>query len=177
MFMKHTPNETGKKRKYLWYLLAIVLVVIGLFIFQTNAQKYEQYFLTINFSLHGITLVRMACALIVVYANRTMINSSFSLSKNGEKIPLNKDIVYIYLIGLLLAGLGMFYPFMNRIGFYFLIYEIPFWGQTIYAKENRTIFRCFIAIVVLYVLVSLLLGDTEGIVDYTTFMQEGGYYR
>lgn len=40
MFMKHTPNETGKKRKYLWYLLAIVLVVIGLFIFQTNAQKY-----------------------------------------------------------------------------------------------------------------------------------------
>lgn len=174
IFLKNSRGENRRRKKYMWCMLSVLFVVIGFATFSTNIQKYEQHLATVSYSFHGLTLIRFLSAALVIAANRALNNSEFSVSLEGENVALNKDIIYLYLLGLLTAGIGMFFPFMNRIGFYFLTFEMPFWGQTVYAKANRGVYRCMIAVILIYVLSATLFGDSEGLINYTTFLKSGG---
>ena len=172
LFVKRGFGMGKNKLRYLGFGLGIVFVFVGLFMFSTNAQKYEQYFVQISGgNIHAMTILKLSFVLLVVFSNRALRSPVFSRSTTGEYVPMNKEVITVYLLGLFLAGLGMFFTYMNRIGFYFLMYEMPFWGQAVRAGINKGIYRLLIAAVLIYVLVTMLMLDTSGLINYITYLE------
>lgn len=172
LFVKRGFGTEKNKLRYLGFGLGIVFVFIGLFMFSTNAQKYEQYFVQISGgSIHTMTILKSAFVLLIVLSNRTLRNPVFSRSTTGKYVPMNKEVITVYLFGLFLSGLGMFFTYMNRIGFYFLMYEMPFWGQSVRASLNKGIYRLLIAAILIYVIVSTFIFDTSGLISYMTYLE------
>jgi hypothetical protein len=150
---------------------SVLLIIIGFSVFQSNFDKYTKYFQESETSVHLITIVKTLAVLLVIVANRLFKNKMFSYSY-CKTHPMRKEIPIIYTCGLLLSSFGMFHSFMNRIGFYFMMYEMPFWGQAILARKNRIIFILIISLMLIYSFQATMLGGADGLIDYTTFLTE-----
>ena len=59
---------------------------------------------------------------------------------------------------------------MNRMGFYFMMFEMPFWGQAVRAVVNRGVYRLLILVILIYVLISTFQFDTSGLITYSTYV-------
>lgn len=150
---------------------SVLLIIVGFNVFQSNFDKYTKYFQESETSVHLITIVKTLAVLLVIVANRPFKNKTFSYSY-CKTHPMRKEIPIIYTCGLLLSSLGMLHSFMNRIGFYFMMYEMPFWGQAIMARKNRIIFILIISLMLIYSFQATMLGGADGLIDYTTFLTE-----
>lgn len=170
LFVRRGFGTEKKKLRYLGFGLAVIFSLAGLFLLRANAQKYKQYFAQATTGFHAMTALKIACAILIVLANKVYKNAAFSISKAREYVPMNKEIVLSYQLGLLLAGLGMFFAFMNRIGFYFLMYEMPFWGQSVRAVTNKGVYRLLIAAILIYIVASAFLSDANGLITYSTYL-------
>lgn len=62
----------------------------------------------------------------------------------------NNKIMLYYFIGLILSLSGMFYDYMNRIGFYFLMFEMPFWGIVIKHHKYKKIYIMLIVFILFF---------------------------
>lgn len=167
--------ECDRKRyKVIGYLLVIMLIFIGGLVFNKNIIKYEQYFFMSNFSIHGMTILKIICFIFAISLEKVFRNSEFSISKYGDPVSMKKCIPIIYAVGLLLTALGMKFAFMNRIGFYFIMFELPFWGQTVRAKVNSKVYRLIVFLIVGYVLfVTYISGENaDNLFYYHTFLLE-----
>lgn len=169
------PFGFGKFRltkiKLLGLLGSVLLIIVGFSVFQSNFDKYTKYFQESETSVHLITIVKTLAVFLVIIANRPFKNKSFSYSYRKTH-PMRKEIPIIYSCGLLLSSFGMLHSFMNRIGFYFIMYEMPFWGQAILARKNRIIFILIISLMLIYSFQATMLGGADGLIDYTTFLTE-----
>ena len=150
---------------------SVLLIIVGFSVFQSNFDKYTKYFQESETSVHLITIVKTLAVFLVIVANRPLKNKSFSYSYYKTH-PMRKEIPIIYTGGLLLSSFGMMHSFMNRIGFYFMMYEMPFWGQAIFARKNRIIFILIISLMLIYSFQATMLGGADGLIDYTTFLTE-----
>lgn len=150
---------------------SILMIIIGFSVFQSNFDKYTKYFQESETNVHLITIVKTLAVLLVIAANRPFKNKTFSYSY-CKTHPMRKEIPIIYTCGLLLSSFGMLHSFMNRIGFYFMMYEMPFWGQAILARKNRIIFILIISLMLIYSFQATMLGGAEGLIDYNTFLTE-----
>ncbi len=169
LFVKVGFETKKKKYRYLGIGLAIIFILVGLVLFTNNVQKYEQYFIQTSTGFHAMTILKIFCTILIIFFNKIYKNTKFSISEYREYVSMNKEIVIIYQLGLLLAGLGMFFTFMNRIGFYFLIYEMPFWGQVVRAVRNKDMYRILIGTILIYIIIAMLLFDTSGLIAYSTY--------
>lgn len=74
-----------------------------------------------------------------------------------------------YIAGLLLTSIGYFYSFMDRIGFYFYIFEGIFWGRVIYNNKNKNIIKIFVSLLFIYLFINSLIYDGQGVIPYSFF--------
>ena len=161
-------------KQFFYVSLVALLVLIGVCVFSENITKYEGYLTQTNDSVYGVTILKIICLLLVVFSNNVFKNKHFSFSKWGRRISIPKYIPITYAAGLLLSALGMKYAFVNRIGFYFLIFELPFWGQVVRAKLNAGIYRFIIFFLVGYLLISMYISgeNADSLFNYHTFLLE-----
>ena len=150
LFVKFGNGAKKKKYRILGFGVAALFVVAGLFLFSANVSKYESYLVSSGVSIHAMTILKIACWLLVVIINRVYQNMEFSITKNGEIV----------------------YTFMNRIGFYFIMYELPFWGQAVRARVNRSIYRAIILFIIGYVLVTsfMIERSADNLLYYQSFL-------
>lgn len=122
------------KDKVIMFLFLLILSIIT--IFSSNLTKYLSYFLSLDFNIHTMTIFKLFCALIICFFDSHQINEKTLNRKNFfHQLKENKYIIY-YFIGLILSLSGMFYNYMNRIGFYFLMFEMPFWGSITFKNQK-----------------------------------------
>lgn len=100
----------------------------------------------------------------VVYNNKIKQEKEL-ISNENDKVIIG-IIAIIYFIGLSLASLGMFYPFVNRIGLYFLIYEPVYWGLISNYSYNKAVKKTMIIIYALYVFFIEIFMNGNGIFPY-----------
>ena len=175
LFVRFGYKTKKKKYRILGFGAAAIFVVVGIYAFSTNVAKYIEYFTTPSTSsIYWMVLLKVICVAIVLFANKVLSNDEFSISKNGEAVPMQRQISTLYSLGLMLSLMGMFFPFMNRIGFYFIIFEMPFWGQAIRAKTNRYIYFLFIVFIVGYKLITMYLSGTisDNLFVYHSFLSD-----
>lgn len=160
-FLFYTFGKKTESNLYkaIGFVFAVFFIAAGLNLFSGNINKYEGYFAAFEGSVHAITLVKILCLGIIAMLNRGFGKGCFSLSKYGKAIPMQQDIPKLYATGLCLSALGMFFPYMNRIGFYFIMYEMPFWGQAIRAITDRYFYKMTILIIIAYVLIVNIMAD------------------
>lgn len=173
LFVTFGYKSPKKKYKILGFGTAAVFVVIGTYAFSTNIAKYTDYFTTTSASsIYWMVLLKAICVAVILFSNKALSNDEFSITKNGEVVPMQRQVFILYGLGLMLSLIGMFFPFMNRIGFYFMIYEMPFWGQAIRAKINRYVYWLFILFIVGYKLILMYLsGDIpDNLFVYHSFL-------
>lgn len=174
LFVTFGYNTKNIKYKILSFGSAILYVFVGIYFFSANITKYEGYFVKSNSSIHAMTILKIICLLLVLFSNNVFRNDKFSVSKYGVVFPMQKQVPIMYAAGLVLSTLGMKYTFMNRIGFYFLMFEMPFWGQAVRAKVNKDIYRLIIFLIVGYVLVTTYISgeSADNLFYYHTFLSE-----
>lgn len=174
LFVTFGYNTEKKKCKILGFGVALLFVFIGICFFSENITKYVGYFAKSSSSIHAMTILKIMCLLLVVCVNKVFRNDEFSISKYGDYVPMQKQVPIMYAAGLTLAALGMRYTFMNRIGFYFMMFEMPFWGQAVNAKVNKNVYRLIILLIVGYVLITTYISgeSADNLFYYHTFLSE-----
>lgn len=174
LFVTFGYNTEKKKYKILGFSSALLFVFVGMYFFSANITKYEGYFAKSSSSIHAMTILKIICLLFVIFSNDVFKNNEFSISKHGNIVPMQKQVPIMYAAGLTLAALGMKYTFMNRIGFYFIMFEMPFWGQAVRAKVNKNVYRLIILLIIGYVLVTNYVSGAvaDNLFYYHTFLSE-----
>jgi len=168
-------SDNRQTKKHFFYIaLVAFFIIVGVCFFSENIIKYEGYLTQTNDSIYGMTVLKVICLLLVIISNNIFSNDRFSITKSGKYFHMPKYIPITYAAGLILAALGMKYAFVNRIGFYFLMFEMPFWGQAIRARINAGIYKCIIFFIVGYVLISMYVSgeSADSLFNYHTFLSE-----
>ena len=167
-------GSKAKKKKYkiFKYGLAIVVAILSVIVMHGKMGKYLVYFNNSTyFEFSLLTVYKIICVLIILAFSKANLNKKFSITKSKEYIPLNKSIAILYLVGLLIGSMGMFFQYMNRIGFYFSVFEMPFWGQVTKSINgpNRRFYKLLLYIIIVYYYIMTLVTNVNGILNYTTF--------
>lgn len=173
LFVTVGNNTKNNKTKILGYGLSIVFVFAGVFLLNDNVVKYSKYFVTSDATVYGMVILKFLCLVLVLVSNKMFTNREFSVSTNGELRSMRRQISILYSVGLLLSALGMWFTFMNRIGFYFMSFEMPFWGQTVRAKVNNKIYKVIIGVIIIYVLLSTYIAgeSADNLFYYQSFLK------
>lgn len=174
LFVTFGYNTQKKKHKVLAFGIALLCIAVGMLVFSANIAKYMNYFTVSETSIHEMTILKILFFLMVVGCNNVFRNKQFSISKAGHPVPMQKHIPTLYVAGLSLAVLGMKFGFMNRIGFYFMLFEVPFLGQAVRAKVNRNFYLLLVLLIIGYVLVSTYLSGEhpDNLFYYHTFLTQ-----
>ena len=174
LFVTFGYRTEKRKFKIMAFGAAVIFVIVGFYLFNANITKYSNYFTSSVSTVHAMTLFKIIFFIVVMVANNIWNNDEFSISKSGMITSMQKQIPLIYMAGLALASMGMFFTFMNRMGFYFIVFEMPFWGQTIRAKMNGGVYKLVILAIVMYFLVtSFLSGESaDNLFYYHSFLME-----
>lgn len=172
LFIRRGFKQEKKKKNYLGMILGCVGGLSGMIIFNSNLEKYALYFELAESGFHAMTIFKIICIFTIIFLNKIYSNSTFSKCEKNNFMPMNTEIINIYLLGLGLSGLGMLFPFMNRVGFYFMMYEMPFWGQVVRAKVNKKVYILMISFILIYHMISIFWFDIIGLNEYATFFMK-----
>lgn len=162
-------NKDGEKKltkKIILLSLIVPTIYIGSSKIKDAYEIYSRYFETVKQNFGFMIIYKIFALSIITYV------SKFGLVRYGSeivgKVKLNGEIFALYLVGLVLCSLGMFFPYIDRIGLYFLMYEMLFWGWAIKANEMSIVYRIFCYIFVVYLFVMNLITDGHHIFPYVT---------
>ena len=101
-----------------------------------------------------------------------MIGKQIVFKRNERKesmmVPLkwtDRETVF-YIIGLGTSSLGMFFSFLSRLGMYYLMYEMVFWGRAVKEGKSRRISLALSLIYAIYVFGMELVYNGSKIFPY-----------
>lgn len=168
----------------------IIMLGIAAFIFALPAaysllvgSEYAKYFAIQTKNLGFMVPAKIAFFAISLYSCKARLfpRNANRVSEEGfREYRGKKGAVIYYPVGLTISLLGYFFAFMERIGFYFLIFECVYFGmltkmpaggadtyqeQTI-ARNNRLIYTMLTILLVGYCFAVYLLGNGQGTVPY-----------
>ncbi|WP_258285783.1 EpsG family protein [Fibrobacter succinogenes] len=174
LFLPFNKEKNDKLYKVVGLGFALLLIIAGLDLYNANIHKYEGHFVVSHAKSQMMSVFKIIWLSIIVLLGRVFGNNQFSISKYGTCIPMQIHVPMIYAAGLGLSTLSMLFPFMNRIGFYFIMYEMPFWGQAVRAKVDAVTYKMAIFVIVGYVLVSKILSgeNADNLFYYNSFLSQ-----
>ncbi|MDD3038173.1 EpsG family protein [Bacteroides sp.] len=102
---------------------------------------------------------------------------SFNLFKKKKDFRIDnlsldvfiRNTILTVILGLCLVSIGYFFPFMERIGLLFSLYEILFWGILFKLISNQNKVLCFLvfSFLVIYPFISSIINNGQGTVPYS----------
>ena len=147
----------SEKRKKLLISLLFIGVLFSMYLLNSIALKYEHYFERPK-EYEGLGLY-LTVKLIF------FICSSFFIIKETNKSILSSTKLY-YFIGFILSTIGFFYPFMNRIGLYHMIYESVYMGLLVKKSTDNSLFKLLAVLLFGAAWIYSFLQDGNGCVPY-----------
>lgn len=170
---------SNKQRRVIGLGIMAIPIVFGYAIKYLFA-KYVKYFDVLSFNIGFMVLFKIVFFVFSLIVSRKVLLPINSSNDNYQEYRMRITPIVYYPIGLLLSVIGYFFSFMDRIGFYFLIFECIYFGMIsktklnikgiIYnhkvAKDNAIIFSIIIVLLIGYNFIMDLLGNGQGIVPY-----------
>ena len=139
--------------------------------------QYERYFSNMHIDIGSMNMVKLlffaATALLIfgVYKRENYIagwrNAGY---QEAQSIPL---ICLSYLIGLCLLFLGSVFRFVDRIGWYFFIFECVYFGMIFKtnSKLNKLVFGSVILFITGWAFIYSMTHNSQGTMPYVFFWQ------
>lgn len=135
-FFVYLWKNTLKEKRIYFGIAAMALIPTTLaFVISYESGHIENYFSNNIDNLNVTYLYRVGIFLIAVLLMWLTDNSL--RARNGELAPRqNENSVPLFaFMGLIASSAGMFFQFLGRLGYYFSMFEIVFWGQAV--KRER----------------------------------------
>lgn len=168
-FLRWPDLKKNQKRFLITILLATPLVIKQAC---SHFDKYSHYFNVANYQFGMMLLIKIAIYLFLSFII-LLPNSKVNESDNCRN--LNNNIIY-YGIGIILTTMGYLFPYMERIGLLFYLFEGYFYGRIIRLAQNKDKVFYFIVlgIISLYYLYGDLFIGGQGQLPYQ-FVWESSY--
>lgn len=170
IYLGNTLEKKTLKRQVALVLSIIVINVGGAYAYNTIGYKYFHYFTETSFDFSPFTLYRLLTYLVIIYLTyKNQCSNIFSRSISNEPVALDKNNSISYFIGIAGISVGMFFPYMSRVGWFYVLHELPFYGQAYRATtKNRTLYRVLILAGMIYLYVMQLIVDGNNVFPYVT---------
>ena len=166
---------TSRKKVLLFIPIVLIIAVVCVNVINIEMNHITNYFNMDN-SLKNLNipyLYRIFAFFASIYLSG--IYKTFKRKKdykeNQELISCEDSsefsaITKIYFFGLLFASMGMFYTNMTRIGLFYLIYELLYWGYLTKNYNNSKMNWKIILVYALYVFGIEFIKNGQGIFPY-----------
>jgi len=179
-------NLSKRQRRIICFGVAAAIIAIPVaysFIAGNLLSKYIKYFKTINLNLGIMLPMKIVFLVATLYISKKRVfpekPKHFS-EEEFREYRVRKSTVIFYSVGLLTSFLGYLFPFMERAGYSFLIFECVYFGiltkacvrktdtchDQMVARSNIFIYSAILVLIVGYGFVMSLLGKGQGIVPY-----------
>lgn len=154
-------SHFAKKRKALLISLLLIGTLLSTYVL-TLVLKYERHFEEQK-EFEGIGIYFIIKFIF-------FICSGFFITKRIDKDTRLLTQVY-YFIGFALSSIGFFYPFMDRIGLYYMIYEGVYLGMLVKNSTDNSWFKILVGLLFGTAFIYSFLQDGNGCVPYFFFWQ------
>lgn len=152
-------NNLSRKQKNLVNLSILGLPAYYLISRRLASGRYEHYFTNVTITGWQSLIIKVALLVAVILVE---YNDN---KKSDKKYAISMTYVY-YFIGLLAIFLGVYYRFMERIGYYFYIYSTVYTGIAAREKKYRLLVRVFILFIVIRAYYLNCYSDSMGQMPY-----------
>ena len=135
--------------------------------------KYQHYFSNAEVKMGYMLPLKLCAALfflllinnfkIKIYKRKLL--SMEKIKERYKEISVNN----YYILGLIISMFGYFYPFMDRIGWYFYIYECVFYGKLVKNRKYGNLIKIIVMIFSMYIFVTNLASKAQGVIPYNFF--------
>ena len=155
------------KHKILLFFPIILVSIVGVyFLTVIESQHIINYFSESNrINNFNFTFIYRFIIFLITYL---ICNGKFSSLKNNDKSVLKefKKVSFIYFVGLIFSSMGMFYFVMARVGYFYLIFELLYWGYLAKNKKYKVIYLSLILTFAFYTFSIELLKNGSQIFPY-----------
>lgn len=164
-------DRLHKRRKTLFFLISmgaivILIIILGgdntLFVVDRIQHYIKQYLTNGNIDLGFMCIIRFTASILIfclIYRIPTIKNNQIKIYN------------FLYLIGTILAFVGSFFDFVERLGLFFLMYACVLFpmifNSDYFNKRSRSLmkFGIYFACTLLYF--DALIGNSQGQIPYT----------
>ena len=162
-------RDLQQRQKNLYILLVLCLPLIVVLLSQ-KMEQYRRYFSDISINMGLIIPIKLVLWILCLLLMAHSAVYQKYLSEISRSDQFNVRISYVlYIFGLLLSATGYFFPtFIERISWYFYIYEGVFYGALLKNTENGTKIPIgsMIFLLIAYGFWYSLSHNSQGIVPY-----------
>ena len=179
-------KDLSNRKKIMFGVPIIVIVIVGAgIVLKYESDHILNYFSSSNrinnlnftfiyrFMVFVFSYILYKSQKVVVYGKNKLNNLQ---KENDEMLDLDKkvsefnQISCIYFIGLCLTSMGMFYFVMARLGYYYLIFELLYWGYiTHITNKNKKLNMLLISVYAIYVLMLELISNGSAVFPYKIY--------
>ncbi len=168
-------NTFSSRKKILFLFPFMIISLIGLFfVVWYEKDHIDNYFSIINsVNNFNITFVyRFLICIISYFLFRSRLKIVYNSNKEKKEIVVdNKDndfkiIFALYCIGLCFSSMGMFFNNMERFGYFYLCFELVYWGYLTKNSRNNFLNFSMISIYASYVFLLEIFMNGSGIFPY-----------
>lgn len=169
-------EQLPKYQKLIYTFCALLTPAIGIYVVQVLS-RYSKYFTSLSMNIGFMVLLKIcffAATLIfifVMYPHFTYFTESKSINSNDCFVMQLTCI--LYGVALILAGLGYFFSYVDRISWYFYLYEGVYFGMLLKGKKiSDSIILGYVIIALLcYSFLTCMLHNAQGTMPYAFFGQ------
>ena len=167
-------NLTQRKKVILFIPIVAIAILAILYVINAEMSHIINYFNIdnswINLNIpYAYRIIAFCISLYLSGANKMLRIKKVSVEESKEKKNNNvelKIVTKLYFFGLLFASMGMFYTNMTRIGLFYLIFELLYWGYLTKNNKNSKLNWTIILVYALYVFGIEFIKNGQGIFPY-----------
>lgn len=148
----------------------LIYYVIGLL------DRYEKYFLNISLDVGMMLVIKASIFAVALFYVFLLQKKEYFFDRRTLAAYNSFNVTQVsisYVIGICLASLGYIFPFADRIGWYFYIFEGVALGMLLRGRDplNKLIFGCYIVLTQGYGFIYSIQNNSQGTVPFLFFWQ------
>lgn len=165
LFVYLWVNAERKQRVYIGIaaLLVVPAAFVGITLYESG--HIENYFSN-NIQNTNITFLYRVGSFVLACLLMSITNShDEALRKESKKTPA----AFITFLSLLASSAGMYFSYLDRLGYYFASFEFIFWGMAVKRREWGWLFMLMASVYALYSFGYEIIYNGSGIFPFHFF--------
>lgn len=159
-------RHLSKRQKRFLLCAAMLAPVAAIILIKLVLDKYLRYFQNIQFNFGIMLLLKLAFFILVLFIGHMSMSAIANRDKVGRG-PYTLTVVRVYyIVGLAITALGYVFPFADRIGIYFYIFEAVFMGMIAKHAKNQAIIKICLLALYAFVMAGAIFGNAYGQANY-----------
>ncbi len=167
-----------KRKQKVFFIACLAVIPVAMVYIMPIVSHYEKFFSSVSMQLGimvpaKILLFLFAALFVWQYYRRMKSVQPQTTGDNVAAVDTIPGICIFYFLGLLLTGIGYFFTHMERIGWYFYLYEGVYFGMLRRDRNiyTRYFFAAFNLALLLYGFLNSTMDNAQGTIPYEFFWQ------